>query len=76
MNLDQEDRKLFGNIVTELGHIKEAIKEGNKKLDTLIQGQETTNAKLDQIITNTTPTQGQDIDSLGGSISTPKKINP
>ena len=73
MNGNEEELRLLESIGTVLGHIKDEIKNTNLKLDTLIAGQIATNSKLDQIITNTTPTPSDDITSLGGSISTPTK---
>lgn len=76
MNGNQEELRLLENIVTELQHLKEKQTNTNNKLDTIISNQTEELTKLDQIIANTTPQTSDDITSLGGSISTPKKINP
>jgi hypothetical protein len=73
MDGSQEELRLLENIVEELQHIKEKL---DNKLSAIVADLDAANLKLDQIITNTTPTPSDDIVSLGGSISTPKKQNP
>jgi hypothetical protein len=73
MDRSEEMLRLLENVVTELQHIKQIEQNGNAKLDVIIANQTQELIKLDTIIQNTAPQPGDDITSLGGSISTPVK---